>query len=108
MSDPALTATIIDQIAERIAQRAHSRDPETSYTARLRAGGAPLIARKLGEEAIETIIEALAAPINQERLAEESADVLYHLLVLWSACGLEPQQVWQVLARRLGAGEEEG
>ena len=75
-------------------------DPESSYTARLFAKGTPKIAQKVGEEAVETVIEAVAN--NQDRLIEESADLLYHLLVLWAASGIKPDQIWHALARREG------
>jgi phosphoribosyl-ATP pyrophosphohydrolase len=55
-------------------------DPETSYVARLFAGGRPAIARKLGEEATETVIAALEA--DDAGFAHEAADLLFHLLIL--------------------------
>lgn len=75
-------------------------DPESSYTARLFAKGRPKIAQKVGEEAVETVIEAIAD--NRDRLIEESADLLYHLLVLWAASGIKPDDIWQALGRREG------
>ncbi|MGH7075005.1 MAG: phosphoribosyl-ATP diphosphatase [Stellaceae bacterium] len=75
-------------------------DPAQSYTAKLLAEGAPMIAKKLGEEAIETVIEAVRA--DPDRLAAESADLLYHLLVLWAAAGVSPDEVWRKLAARRG------
>ena len=64
------------------------------------AQGAPKIAQKLGEEAVETVIAAL----TEERAAvtAESADLLYHLLVLWVERGVTPEDVWAELARREG------
>jgi phosphoribosyl-ATP pyrophosphohydrolase len=80
--------------------------PETSYTARLLAGGAAGVARKLGEEALEAVIEAVKA--DPAALTRESADLLYHLLVLWAAAGLSPDDVAAELARRDGvSGIEE-
>jgi phosphoribosyl-ATP pyrophosphohydrolase len=76
-------------------------DAARSYTAKLLAEGLPAIAKKLGEEAIETIIEALKA--DPQRLAAESADLLYHLLVLWAAADVSPEQVWQILDIRRGS-----
>ncbi len=78
-------------------------DPEESYTARLFERGVPKIAQKLGEEAVEAVIEAVGG--TDEDLATESADLLYHLLVLWAACGVKPEQVWQALANRRGASD---
>ncbi len=75
-------------------------DVSRSYTARLLADGADRIAQKLGEEAIEAVI----AGVNRDRAAviTESADLLYHLLVLWAATGVAPGEVWAELARREG------
>ena len=75
-------------------------DPMTSYTARLYAKGVHKIAQKVGEEAVETAVAAVAE--SNERLARESADLLYHLLVLWSAKGIAPGDVWAELDRRFG------
>jgi phosphoribosyl-ATP pyrophosphohydrolase len=75
-------------------------DPDTSYTAKLFHKGRAKIAQKLGEEAVETVIEAVAG--NKEKLAAESADLLYHLLVLWADAGLKPSDVYGVLAEREG------
>ena len=72
--------------------------PEKSYTARLLAAGAPAIAQKVGEEATEVVVAALAQ--TPERLADEAADLLYHLLVLLAAKGVAPQRVAAVLAER--------
>ena len=75
-------------------------DPATSHTARLLAAGVPAIARKVGEEATETVVAALAE--GPQRAASESADLLYHLLVLWAALGIKPADVWAELAKREG------
>ena len=75
-------------------------DPETSYTARLYAKGVKKIAQKLGEEAVEAAIAAVSE--SKEHLVRESADLLYHLLVLWSARGIAPEEVWAELDRRFG------
>ena len=75
-------------------------DPAGSYTARLLAEGTPKIAQKVGEEAVELVIEALRR--RPERLVAESADLLYHLLVLWADAGIEPARIWAELARREG------
>jgi len=78
-------------------------DPAESWTARLLQGGPALAARKLGEEALETVIAAIDGTADE--LAAESADLLYHLLVLWAARGLDPRQVFQLLeARRARSG----
>jgi phosphoribosyl-ATP pyrophosphohydrolase len=90
------------RVLERLFAVIESRrgaDPHTSYTARLFSKGLARIARKAGEEAIEVVVAALA---HRERLAAESADLLYHLLVLWAAAGLRPADVWEELSRREG------
>jgi len=75
-------------------------DPGGSYTARLYAEGLKRIAQKLGEEAVETVIAAAAG--ERGAIVAESADLLYHLLVLWAAAGIRPEEVWAELARREG------
>ncbi len=92
-------AEALDRLYRAILDR-RSADPETSYTAKLFARGRAKIAQKLGEEAVETVIEAMAG--DREKLAGESADLLYHLLVLWADAGLRPKDVYDVLAAREG------
>lgn len=82
-----------------IAARA-TGDPARSYVARLLGGGTPGIARKVGEEAIETVIAALSG--DRDALAAEAADLLFHLLVLLRANGLALADVTAELARREG------
>ncbi len=60
--------------------------------------GLPKICQKVGEEATEVVVAALAE--SREELLEESADLLYHLLVLWAAKGVQPDEVYEVLHRR--------
>jgi phosphoribosyl-ATP pyrophosphohydrolase len=80
--------------------------PDSSYTAKLLAAGPQGVARKLGEESLEAIIEAVKG--DRAALTRESADVLYHLLVLWAAAGLSPGDVAAELTRREGvSGIEE-
>ena len=90
---------ILDRLHAVIAGRAGG-DPDTSYTARLIAAGGPAIARELGEEAIETLVARLDG--TPEDVVRESADLLYHLLVLWAEAGVVPEDVWAELARREG------
>jgi phosphoribosyl-ATP pyrophosphohydrolase len=87
----------LDQLFEVIRSR-KSADPETSYTAKLFAQGTLKIAKKLGEEGVETALAAVAE--GPDALIGESADLLYHLLVLWAACGLEPADVYRALEAR--------
>ena len=92
-----------DAVLDRLFATIESRrgmDPSTSYTAKLLAGGRPKIAQKLGEEAVEAAIASIAG--EKVELVRESADLLYHLLVLWSACGVAPDEVWAELERREG------
>jgi phosphoribosyl-ATP pyrophosphohydrolase len=75
-------------------------DPNTSYTARLFSRGRQQIAKKLGEEAVEALIEGVRG--DKVKLVGESADMLYHLLTLWAAVNVRPEAVWTELARREG------
>ena len=95
----------LDRLFETIASR-QGADAGNSYTAKLLKEGRAACAKKLGEEAIETVIASQGA--DKAALAHESADLLYHLLVLWAACGLKPDDVYAELARREGqSGLEE-
>lgn len=86
-------------LAEVLEERRGS-DPESSYTARLLAAGLPRIAQKVGEEAVETVIASLDPGSDDRPLIEESADLLYHLLVLLSARGVEPARLAAELQSR--------
>jgi phosphoribosyl-ATP pyrophosphohydrolase len=74
--------------------------PDASYTAKLLAAGPAGVARKFGEESLEAVIEAVKG--DTAALTRESADVLYHLLVLWAAAGLSPDEVAAEFIRREG------
>ncbi len=89
-------------ILERLYAVIESRqgaDASSSYTAKLFDAGMPEITRKVGEEAVETITAALS---GEGDVTAESADLLYHLLVLWAEAGIKPEDVWAELARREG------
>ena len=73
-------------------------DPMRSHTARMFLRGPAKIAQKFGEEAVEAVIEGARG--DKKALVPESADVLYHLLVLWASLGVKPAQVWRELKRR--------
>lgn len=89
-----------------VIQSRKGADPASSYTAKLFAQGTLKIAKKLGEEGVETALAAVAQ--DKESLAAESADLLYHLLVLWAACGLAPEDAYKALeARANRSGIEE-
>jgi phosphoribosyl-ATP pyrophosphohydrolase len=75
-------------------------DPTVSHTAKLYRRGTKKIAQKVGEEAVEALIEAMAG--DREKLAEESADLIYHLLVLWADQDLTPGEVFAVMRQRQG------
>ncbi|HCF24861.1 MULTISPECIES: phosphoribosyl-ATP diphosphatase [unclassified Novosphingobium] len=89
----------LSRLAATIAAR-RGADPETSWVAKLHARGVPVIARKLGEEAIETVIAALSG--SREELVGEAADTLFHLLVLLDAKGVSLNEVLAELERREG------
>ena len=90
----------------QVIEARRGADPASSYTARLFARGPAKIAQKLGEEAVEAVIEG--AKGDGAALAAESADLLYHLLVLWAAVGISPADVAAELERREGtSGVEE-
>lgn len=89
----------LTRLAATIAAR-RSADPETSWVAKLNARGVPVIARKLGEEAVETVIAALSG--SREELVGEAADTLFHLLVLLDAKGVSLDEVYAELERREG------
>lgn len=100
-----LDGSTLDRLYAVIAAR-RGADPAASYTAKLLAEGPAAIAKKLGEEAVETAIEAVRG--DDPRLVAESADLLYHLLVLWAARGVAPAEIWRALDARAGrSGIEE-
>ena len=91
------------KILERLYAVIQSRTdvaPNSSYTASLLSAGVPKIAQKLGEEAVETVIAATMG--DNQQIIGESADLLYHLLVIWAASGITPDDVWAELAAREG------
>jgi phosphoribosyl-ATP pyrophosphohydrolase len=97
--------TGLDKLFATVAAR-QGGDPTQSYTARLLAAGVEKCAKKFGEEAVETVIAAIQR--DKTELAKESADVLYHLAVLWAASGITPDDVYAVLqAREAQSGLEE-
>ncbi len=95
----ALDGRVLDELFAVIESR-KGGDPEASYTAKLLAGGVETVAAKVTEEAAEAVVAGVSE--DAARLASESADLLYHLLVLWAARGLSPEAVWAALAARQG------
>jgi phosphoribosyl-ATP pyrophosphohydrolase/phosphoribosyl-AMP cyclohydrolase len=96
-------AGVLDEVEGVIARRAGA-DPAESYTARLLERGLDQALKKVGEEATEVVLAAKGE--SDERLAEESADLLFHLLVALRQRGVPLVRVLEVLARRRGRHEE--
>jgi phosphoribosyl-ATP pyrophosphohydrolase len=94
----------------RLYQAAHAcrhDDPSTSRTARLLRSGRSKMAKKLAEEAVEVVIDAMHG--DRYAVIKESADLLYNLVVLWIATGIRPEDVWKEMDRRerlLGIAEK--
>ena len=95
----ATGAEVLDRLWA-VVQARRNADPTQSHSARLLGRGTAKVAQKFGEEAVECLIEAVAG--NRMALVAESADVLYHLLVLWVDAGVRPDEVWGELVRREG------
>lgn len=103
MSDAEPPPEYPGQILDRLFRVIESRrdgDPAVSHTARLFKRGTNKIAQKLGEEAVETVIEAVRG--KRDKLVLESADLMYHLLVLWADARINPSEVWEELSSREG------
>jgi phosphoribosyl-ATP pyrophosphohydrolase len=105
VDEPTTRRFTLDDLAARVKERAQA-SAETSYTRKLLDRGIAHCAKKLGEEAVET---ALAAVIeDRERLISETADLLYHLLVVLEARGVAFSEVEAALAGRINrSGLEE-
>jgi len=94
-----MTQHAIDTLFAVIESR-KGADPDTSYTAKLFAKGRKKIAQKVGEEGVETALAAMVE--GPQGVTSESADLLYHLLVLWAEVGVAPADVWAELNKRAG------
>ena len=90
---------VLDRLWETVQSR-RKADPAVSHSARLMTRGTAKIAQKFGEEAVECLIEAVAR--NHDALVAESADVLYHLIVLWVDAEVQPSEGWAELRPREG------
>jgi phosphoribosyl-ATP pyrophosphohydrolase len=77
---------------------ARASDPSSSRTARLLHSSRAKMAKKLAEEAVEVVIDAMHG--HSDAVVRESADLIYNLVVLWVSAGVEPQDVWDEMARR--------
>lgn len=95
--EPASLAGVLGELTAVIRERKQAH-PEGSYTAKLFEGGIDRITKKLGEEAVEVVIAGKNK--SREELARESADLLYHLLVLWEHSDLAPETVAEELRGR--------
>ena len=89
----------LTRLEQTVAQRMGA-SPDASYVAKLHARGLPVIARKLGEEAVETVIAALSG--SEEELVGEAADMLFHLMVLLAEKQVPLASVMAELDRREG------
>ena len=94
-----MTAEVLYRLFDTIESRKNA-DPRESYTAKLFCKGTPRIAQKVGEEAVETVIAAVSK--DKAHVVSESADLLYHLCVLWADAGVSPDDVFQTLEQREG------
>lgn len=100
-----MTEHSVDRLYNQVVSRRNA-DPKVSYTARLLGEGVGKCAKKLGEEGVEA---ALAAALNDRKgLVSESADLLYHLVVVWALMGVKPDEVYaELLARENKSGIDE-
>jgi len=92
-----MTEHSVDRLYKQVVSR-KGADPKVSYTARLFGEGVGKCAKKLGEEGVEA---ALAAALNDRKgLISESADLIYHLVVVWALMGVKPDEVYAELTAR--------
>jgi phosphoribosyl-ATP pyrophosphohydrolase len=90
-------ADSVERLFEQVLE-AKSADPAVSRTAKLLRAGRSKMAKKLAEEAIEVVIDAMNG--EREAVIRESADLVYNLVVLWAEADIRPQDVWDEMARR--------
>lgn len=96
---------ILDRIYAVIESR-KGAEPDSSYVAKMFGRGKRKIAQKVGEESAELIIAAVSE--KKKDVVAESADVLFHMMVLWAKLGIDPERVWKELEKREGvSGIEE-
>lgn len=99
MTDENMSRRFLDELFAVIKSR-KGADPEDSYTAQIFEGGVEMMARKIGEEATEVIVAALRE--TPAHVVTESADLLYHLMVLWAEQDITPEDVFEELESRAG------
>ena len=90
-------ADSLDRLYAAVLAARHA-DPASSRTARLLRAGRAKMAKKLAEEAVEVIIDAMHG--SRDAVVRESADLLYNLVVLWVSSGVNPKDVWREMDRR--------
>ncbi len=90
---------VLNQLFETLEDRKNT-DPKDSYVASLYAKGTGFIGNKVIEEAVETIVEAHKN--DPEKLKTESADLLFHLMVLWAHISITPEDIYDILEKRAG------
>src|SRR5215475_4905098 len=96
----------VDRLYDAVTS-AKQADPAASRTARLMRAGRAKMAKKLAEEAVEVVIDAMHG--NRDAVVRESADLIYNLVVLWVSSGVRPEDVWSEMKRRerlLGIAEK--
>ena len=94
----------IKEMFDNLKKRINVKENE-SYTAYL-INNPQLLGKKIGEESTELIIDFIKQ--NKIGIVKESADLIYHLLVLWISCGIDPQDIWKELStRKLKTGFQE-
>jgi phosphoribosyl-ATP pyrophosphohydrolase len=91
------------EMAYAVVQARKNNPNPNSYASELLAQGTSTVAQKLGEQALETVIAAIRK--DKHKLAEESADLLYHLLVLWADADLQPQDIYSLLSTRMSTAK---
>src|SRR3954471_8594464 len=89
----------LDRLYEAVQAAPHG-DPTKSRTARLLRAGRGKMAKKLAEEAVEVVIDAMSG--HTDAVVRESADLIYNLVVLWVASDVQPKDVWAGMGRRRG------
>ena len=87
----------VERLHEAVIAARHA-DPASSRTARLLRSGRAKMAKKLAEEAVEVVIDAMHG--SRDAVVRESADLIYNLVVLWVAAGVTPKEVWKEMERR--------
>jgi phosphoribosyl-ATP pyrophosphohydrolase len=87
----------VDRLYADVVALKHA-DPARSRTARLLRAGRAKMAKKLAGEAVEVVIDAMHG--SRDAVVKESADLIYNLVVLWVAAGVQPKEVWKEMERR--------